>query len=347
MLGCRVRVRKMRPTADHRRQPSSAGCRIVGVLAALLLPGVTRAQTTSLPVGLLWRAAVPCSSQQEVLAEVERTLAGAQGVQVPVAAQADIDKTDAGGWRARLRVDGRGGHNERQLEAVSCGEIVSAVALIIAVIVDGGVVPEAPMLVAAPRANSVAAPVADVAVPARWTSGLVANGAVVGADGVMPMGWYPGAELAFGWTGSRDAALRVRVLMALGYFPTGQVTIAGTDRGGEFWRISAAPRACVSLTRGRFDIGPCLGGELAMMRASGRGPAGTFEATTTKDWSVAATVGALSSWALSARWSVFLRAEALFPFGRSMFVVNPGGTVVYETSAIAGRVGTGLEWRFP
>ena len=140
--------------------------------------------------------------------------------------------------------------------------------------------------------------------------------------------------------------MRLRALIGVGYFPTQRVLEPETGRGGEFRLLSASARLCVSLMRGRFDLGPCLGAEIESMSASGVGPAATFESTASDDVGAGATGGLVSSWNFYRDVALFVRAEGVVPFSRRTFVLQPGAIIVHQTSTIVGRATVGVELRF-
>lgn len=317
----------------------------------LWLLGSARAQPAALPVDLSWHAEAACSSRQEVLAEVERMMAGTRTAPVPVAARVDVEGPDGGLWRAKLTIEARGGRNERQIEAITCGEITDVVAVIIAVAVDGGPTAVPPSSVAGSVVGPAAAPGADevgrasAAGSLSSTSRLIATGAVLVDDGTMPDAPAPGVELALGWTGTAGR-VRLRSLLGFGYFPTQRILEAETGRGGTFRQAAVSARLCGSLVRGRFDLGPCLGAEVERMTAVGLGPAGTFVSFTGSASWASATAGLAASWRFSRGVVLFVRAEGLVPFGRTAFVLEGGGGAVHRTSSVAGRAAFGLELRF-
>ncbi|MGH1348694.1 MAG: hypothetical protein ACRBN8_44545 [Nannocystales bacterium] len=76
-------------------------------------------------VVLEWSAPATCPTSAEVLARVEVGPAPH-----PVLAQAEVAQSD-GGWFLRLRIEGYGGEDVRELEGESCEALADAVALLI------------------------------------------------------------------------------------------------------------------------------------------------------------------------------------------------------------------------
>jgi hypothetical protein len=284
-----------------------------------------------------------------VLAEVDRVLVESHEPRVPTAAHVDVAITMNGRWGAVLRIDARDGHGERQFEADTCGQIASAAALILAVAAENGAPPPAPAVVTeeVPAAVSArrATPEDARGVPPAGGSQIVAAVAGLVDDGTMPRAPAAGIEIALGGSLTFSKG-RLRALAGLSLYPT-QTTAAGS--GGESAKVSllaVSARACALIPRGRFEGGPCLGGEIESMNASGAGPAQVFQpATAHRAWGAVAG-GVHASWNYSHLVAVFARAEGVFSLAQTRFVLTPDNSVVHEPARVVLRAGLGLELRF-
>jgi hypothetical protein len=322
----------------------------VAALLALVTATSGNAHALAGSPDLGWNAPPECPTRDEVLAEVDRVLAGSRETRIPAAANADVAATVNGRWSAVLRINARDGQGERRFEADTCREIASATALILAVTVENGAPPppaqalvheEPPATVSVKRAMPEEARSVP---PARVSQALAAVAGLID-DGAMPRAPAGGMELALGGRLAFSKGY-LRALAGLAVYPT-QTTATGS--AGESAKISlleVSVRACGLIPRGRFEWGPCLGGEIESMSASGAGPAQTFQpASAHRVWG-AAVGGFHASWSTSRLVAVFARAEGIFSLARTRFVLTPDNAVVHEPARVAGRVGFGIELRF-
>lgn len=308
----------------------------------LALAAVAARDARALPetVKLDWNAPPECPAREHVLLDVARVLGDSPANRGPLAVRADVARTGSGRWAAVLSVAGPEGRRERHLEAESCGAVASAIALIVAVSIemDGSPGQKTPpdtlvRAIAAPPGNA----------PARaWQLVTTVGGLIDG--GSLPR-LAGGAEVALG-LGLAAATWRVRALAGIGYFPGQTVIGARVEEGGRFRLLEGSVRACASITRGRFDAGPCLGAEIATMSAEGVGPETTFEPASASGVWGSVLGGAMASWAFSRQIAVFGRVEGLVSVGQSRFVLMPGRVVVHRSSDVAVRGALGLELRF-
>ena len=298
---------------------------------------------------LAWNAPPECPTRDEVLAEVDRVLAGSREARVPAAANVDVATTVNGRWSAVLRINSRDGQGERRFEADTCMEIASATALILAVTVENGAPPPAPAIAHEEEAAAVserrAMPEAARSIAPARASQVVAAVAGLVDDGTMPGAPATGMEIALGGSLAFSKG-HLRALAGLAFYPT-EATAAGS--AGESAKVSlmaVSARACALIPWGRFEWGPCLGGEIASMNASGAGPAQTFQpASAHRVWG-AATGGVHAAWNYSRLVAVFARAEGVFSLARTRFVLTPDNSVVHEPARVAGRAAVGIELRF-
>jgi hypothetical protein len=320
----------------------------VGLAIALLVlmdAEGAAAQPASLPVSLTWSAPADCPSREQVLAEVARVLGGSRQPRISATARVDVARTDRGRWQAALSVDARDAHSERNLEAESCEAIASGAALIVAGAVDGGVPPLAP---------TASPPKAPAAPPAEGGESAPASQLLVTAAGVIDDGTMPpiagGGEVALGWSYATPT-WRVRALASASYFPPETVNLSSGE-GGRFWLLTPSARACASIARGPFDLGPCIGAEIDLMMGSGVGAPTAGEphknSVGTGYWGSA--LGAiLASWSLSRQIALFARADGLALLAQPTFVVSQAGgylSVYSPPSPLAWRAALGVELRF-
>jgi len=162
-----------------------------------------------------------------------------------------------------------------------------------------------------------------------------------------PAGAAPGIEAAAGqsWTTS---TFRLRLTAGTSFFPQKDLGPDQMTFGvpyGRYWMVSFSGRGCLTAVLSRFEIGPCMGGELAFMHASGiNGPT----ARDTQYW--ASVLGsAVAALTVASRVGVFARTDVLFPTTRRSFImVNSQGGIadVYKIPAHAFRAVLGVELRF-
>jgi hypothetical protein len=328
---------------------------VAGLWTLSSLPPL-HAQSAPVPVDLTWQAPPECPSREAVLAEIARLLSPSRNPRIPATATVHVEREQGARWRGALSLEARDSHSERTLETENCDAVAAAAALVIAIAVEGGV-PPPPI---EPASLSPASPPkpqpADRPPPARVTeaspppptSQLVLSAAGVADVATMPSPPAPGAEVGVGWSPT-FSFLRLRALGTASFYPAEGVTSAQSGEGGHFWLFAASARACAGIVRGSVDIGPCLGGEVALMSASGEGHGvpGFRSSDAVGLWG-SALGGVLASWSLSRSLALFARADALLSLDQPSFVlVFPSrNDLVYRPSVWAGRGAFGLELRF-
>jgi hypothetical protein len=333
------------------RPPRARPDKVVGqllgiVLAVLGASAAAYGQPAS--VQIVWNAPAACPSREAVVDEVTRILG--HTVTGPVTlARADVSSDERGRWRAALSIESRGGASERELEAETCPAIASAVALIVAVANERGL-PSEP----APASTSPASMPPHPARPVltRYQSKLLVgvDAAVDGFPGARTIpGFAVGPDASVGWLYA-SGQLRFAVLGTGTYFPPVRASAMGEQ--ADFDLLAAAARACVGVTAGRFDLGPCVGSELNSMRASNiREPAqaGTqtlaFHEASAEWWSLVGS--ALAHWNLSRSFAFAVRTDALVSPSRPVFERSPGTpVVVFRPSLVTIRAALGVEMFF-
>jgi hypothetical protein len=328
--------------------------RLVPAVAAVIFvsgfgPAASAAETER--VAVIWDAPAGCPTSAAVNDEVEKTLAGSLKEVAPVAAAVSVPAPADGRWRATLVVHSHGKRAERQFEAESCGALASAAAVIIALAAEGE--DDGPSTQPAPRRpaeNTIQATPAPAA-PATPESGWNDSGPALLVGGVfdtgtMPGNWAAGIEASAeqGWS---TALWRLRLIAGASFFlpqDMGNPMIANYP-AGKYWMVSFSGRACLTAALSVFEIGPCFGGELAVMHATdiGGGPE-----QDTQYW--AAPLGSgVAAVTVAPKVVLFARADAVFPTTRRSFTMSNtvgGVSDVYKIPSFATRFAAGLELRF-
>jgi hypothetical protein len=320
---------------------------LVGVLLLLLTLGVTaraEASSTLERVELGWHAPPECPSREAVLAEVARALADSREEPVAVVAQVDIAILDNGRWRAVMVIEAREAHDRRQFEAATCAELASAAALIVAVSLEGGAARPA-LASGAARAAPKAARGTEPSRPPTGAWQFVAAVAGLIDAGTMPSVPAGGVELALG-ASHGISKVRLYALAGVEGYPAQTVPVGRNGERGRFSLGAVSARACASLVQGRFAWGPCLGAQIDVMGASGTGPSDSFQSGSVRSSWGAALGGAVASWSVASRASIFARTEAVFSLRQTRFVLSPSNAPVHEPGRVAGRAAIGVELRF-
>jgi hypothetical protein len=330
-------------------------------IVALSFARAAGAQQAVPPLDLTWNAPAECPSRRAVIDEVARLLSVASDPPVSAAVRADVMRDETGRWRATLRVETRDAHGDRTLDAENCEAIASATALIVAVAVEGAAPAqiERPAAVASPpeaAAPHALPPAPTPAAPSRPSpaapprSNFMASTAGVVDDATLPA-LAAGFEVTLGWVYGWST-WRARAMITGSSFP-GQQTITVTDPSGEggsfFTLLAGSGRACASYARGRFDVGPCLGGEIDTMRATGVGAGATFKSFQASGTWGSALGSVIGSWSFARSVALFAHADGLVPLAPPTFVLvrqpSNAHTFVYRPS-VAMRIAVGVEMRF-
>ena len=275
---------------------------------------------------------------------------------VAVTARVDVEQMRPSRWRGLVSLDTDDGRSDRVFEAESCAAVASAAALIIAVTAEGAPSerapgeptphppPPAPAAAPSPMVIQGAPATAAPSRPAPRSELIVGAAAIMDA-GIMPDGPAGGGEVSLG-IGLGRASWRLRASIGGAYFPAQTTKLAAGGEGGRFALLSLSLRACGLAARGRFEAGPCLGGQLDRMSASGVGSSTLFDAEQASGWWGAGLAGAAASWRLSPLLALFARGEAVLTPAERRFVLQPGTVVVHTPSRTAGRAALGIELRF-
>ena len=341
------------------------------VVATLAAAAAASAQGTPSNVDVAWSAPLECPSRAAVLGEVRAILEGGAktGPQSPpppastphpVDARAVVTRTGQG-WHVELAIRSDQGSGERSLDADSCAELASAVALIVALAVDPTrrAAPP-PVADAAPAVEDAAPPAPDAGPPAPPTRAEEAEAdgprIAFGAAGAADFGALPAA--AVGGAVSVAGLYRRARLDARGRIFASQRTgdPSRPAQGVDLSYLGFDARACFAVVatgraaRDGVAISPCLGVDVS--RLSGNGFAGQTGQKTLSGNGVwlGAEGGLLGTWALGSIVALRVGVDLLVPTSRPAFVVlAPDGTTaasLHRPAPVGGRVDLGAELRF-
>ena len=302
------------------------------------------------PVRLVWDAPSPCPNAETVLAQIKRSLGSAPTAREQAVVEAHVSLGEHGRWNATLRTTTRAGSSERALEAESCAAIATAIALVSAVAVEGA---EAPPPATAPPVSPPPTPSTPVPNPphehssAALRSQLLLGADVAANEGVLP-GLRFGGELAGGW-GLRVAPYQLRALASASLFPSTTTGVPGRNgERGIFELWTATARACGTRAFGSIELGPCLGGEMDAMSASGQGTRKSLPSTPLWGSLVGSVLGAVD---IGPAIALFVRVDGVLAPTTPTFVVEVQGAtggpiVVHQPASLTGRGAVGVEVRF-
>jgi hypothetical protein len=325
-------------------------------------------------MALTWHAPRGCPSEARVVAEVAQNLGASGAGPSPFAAVVGVRRTAGARWEASLLFQSREMRAERHFEAESCDAIASAAALVIALWAEGGIdapvtvaaalPPERPLTGVAPAPFEPApspevrpiptivagppSPPAPVVEPGRTRYVLMMNWLV--DRYTMPEAPALGIEVAGGrmWTAAQH--WRLRALGAVSYFPSQHTSFGSSFSPGDVQLFDATSRGCLTFAASRLEIGPCAGGELAVMHGSV--DSGDL-LNPTQLW-LSLLGGAVISWRVYPQVAIFGRGEAVVPTTQRTFIAREGliprdnqaVAPAYTVPAVAGRGAIGIEMRF-
>ena len=343
---------------------------LIASFLAVASGGAARAAQPA-PVALSWDAPEGCPTVDMVLGNVERILAEPGRPHAPVGAAAKVIVTAGAPWQATLILEFAGARTERRFQAESCDAAATAAALILALAIEDRAEAEAfepppfpgiaslPDLPSDPEAPVVRPPDGPTLAhrpsptPPPPTEAPIVHSSrpLWTANGLIDWGTLPnspsgGVEGSIGWRWNAGR-WSLRALGGAAFFPTRELSWSATAGYvyGDFWLMNVGARACLGLTAARFEIGPCLGGELAVMHASGSDNNPWEMASETRPWfSLLGSV--VASLRVSRTVTVSLRAEAAVPTSRPTFGTSRTDRLVYEVPALAFRSAIGIERSF-
>jgi hypothetical protein len=337
------------------------GKRLLLLGAAFIVMGSAARGLAQGPIfDLEWNAPPECPPRESVLAEIARVL-GPASASVPFRARAVVVHDESGRYRGDLEVEARGVQSRRELVGETCDTIASAAALIVGIAIEGdAVLARAHALgnALAPASAPSATSRAEAAAPPSTKEGpehregqpqreRPASGAMIVAAGAMLDGTTmpsvaAGGELTLGWA-YLAPRWRARVVAGGLFFPTQGKAANVQGEGGDFTLVGATARACLSLATARFDAGPCVGGELDHMDASGTGPI-LQQGEAGANWA-SFTGSALGAWHMSPAWDLLARFDVVVSGSQPQFIIaQPNMALVVHQPALATIRGVlGLE----
>ena len=349
----------------------------VVVVAMLCVVAAASAQATAPSVDVTWSAPVECPSQAAVLGEVRSILEGSTVTAHPVDARAAVTRTRKG-WHVELAIRSDQGSGERSLDADSCAELASAVALIVALAVDPtrrALAPAPTPPAPTPPTPPTATPPPDAAPPAI-DAGPSAPSPLrpadvsdeedgprlaIGAAGAADFGTLPSPAL--GGTVSVAGLYRwVRVEARGRIFASQRANdTARPSQGVDLRELGLDVRACFAVletgrtARDGLAISPCLGIDASRVSGSGFGGEGTGTTAATSTLSgtgalLGLEAGVLGTWALGSVVALRVGLDLLVPTSRPAFVVlaadGTTASTLHKPAAFAGRIDLGAELRF-
>lgn len=221
---------------------------------------------------------------------------------------------------------------DKQLAAPRCDDLVTALALVIALAID-----PAAAGAGAPTGAAASSVTATQVAPPRPPRAWTLDGAL---GGLLGAGLTPDPLLA-GSLAARATwpALAVEVAVVAGYDTTQE-----GDASASFTRLTARPAACRLWIRRRLELGGCGHAELGIVRAAGDGIINGRSLI--RLWVAAGAHGEIRWPATGSRGFAQLQIGLAVPLTRDRYRFMPG-VVLHETPLITGWLGLGVGLRFP
>lgn len=374
-LGCYVAEMECRPVVRPLFGPLLA-------LAVLTASGSAHAEDSTPAMDLQWSAPEECPTRERILSDIQTIVGASERVRHEVSAVATVGHEGAR-WSAAVWIRTPDGTGMRSFEADSCTALARAVSLIVALAAsERPVSDEAPSRppVDATKSSGAETPGAgpasmDASAPAERPRSEMPSVQFVpprssGATGPQPSrakvaghsrfavaaglsadsGMLPrpsvGVGLSAAWLVLWPAWL-VRAEAVGSYWPPRRQTApGGPSEGGDFSLVTFGVRACIAARIGRFEVGPCAGGEVDAEWASAFGEAinpGGHAA-----WGTISTEGS-GSVSISRGFLLRLDLGIAAPLARPDFVIDvpaPNPPIGLHRPSVGGRGFLGLEARF-
>jgi hypothetical protein len=299
-------------------------------------------------VELRWAAPPGCPDRSKIDADLARFLAhGAQRDDAPVVIDARVTKDDEK-FVLALSVRASAGAIEKTMRADDCKVLASAVALVVAVLLDPTAVVET-----VERERVAPVPVEPAAEPPKReprtepkpkpkpkpkleVQGLI-RPLVAGSFGPLPRF----GVAAGGIVGVRLGRARIEA-HAIWDAPQ-RARASGVDAGARLDLWALGPRGCFAPRWRTLEVPVCAGGEIGRVRGRGFGLSVSRSARAT--WA-AFTAGATLLW-VPLRWiAVGGGVDAVVALTRPSFVIDDIGRV-HRPRPAGVRIHAGLELRFP
>jgi hypothetical protein len=217
---------------------------------------------------------------------------------------------------------------DKQLTAPRCDDLVTALALVIALAID-------PAAAAAPRVEAVAPPpppLPRTPPPARRLDAALA--------GVLGVGPTPDLFLA-GGVAARAAWPAVAAELAV---VAGRDSIREDGARATFTRFVARPAACRLRGGSRLEVGGCGHAEVGLVRATGEDIINSRGLN--RLWVAVGAHGTLRWPAMPSRGFAQLQLGLTVPITRDRYRFLPG-ILIHETPPLTGWLSAGVGLRFP
>jgi hypothetical protein len=253
-----------------------------------------------------------------------------------------------------------GGETEREVTGDTCEEVVSALALIVALTIDphastsSAVAPPPAPPPADPPAPPPAEPAASPPVPAppadvaparpprepRWRFSVSAEASA--AAGIAPR-WVIGVPLAVHAQSPSRGLLSPSFHLGVQRASSGSIDVDAHGATAAFdWTVGTAD-ACPGRVRyAAFSAEPCLRFEAGTLHGAGGAIAPAREAT--RAWVALGALGR-ASFSLAPPLFVALESGLHLPLTRTTYYFEPN-TTIYRAPAVGGFVGAGVGARF-
>ncbi|MBX3231979.1 MAG: hypothetical protein KIT84_12435 [Labilithrix sp.] len=315
----------------------SVRARIAFAAPLLFAAGVAAADATPPPVRLRWEAPPGCPTEDDVLVQIARMLAGrSRPTDRVVTARV---KQDGERWRVVLETVADGTRSSRELEASSCAALAEASALIVAVSIDPDVALAPAPTTTAPVTNTDAAP--PTPTPTAPPPVPLAPPPLEPPPPTptpTPIRWalHAGAGAAFGILPAPAVAAHVGASAARG--PVGARVdghwLFPADAGDDatFGALRVRALGCFALLAiGRAHLAPCGGLEADVVWGRGRGVTDPRSATAALFAPVVALDGSydLTSWL-----ALGVGGDAALPLQRPSFEL--AGRPVFRVAPVLG-----------
>lgn len=281
-----------------------------------------------------WNAPDGCPSAAAVVEDAEALSGLTLGDTLRV--EATVQALEEGRWSLRLRIESPSGAQVRELEGRSCDELAGVAATLIAVALEAPVEPE-PEVAPEPEPAPEVAPEPEPTrvEPPGWK-------AVFGPTVSLGLGALPGPAAVLSlFAGAERRWFRAEAAADIWLPRDGELSTTGAGGSMQLWTL--AVRSCGVPSAGRLRFPVCGGVQVGQMRGQGQGISAPKRAAL--PWLAAEVTGGLR---VDVHRNVALRADlgVFVPVLRPGFTLDGQGTV-HRAAAVGGKLGAGLELRFP
>jgi len=328
------------------------------LFAVVLSTSRAPAQSTPQPnLALEWRAPEGCPDGAAISDRVRSLLASSDTSTDPVQARGIVIPPVAGGaWQLTLETVQGARTWQRSLSAGSCDELADAGALIIALVIDPNLRPEAATTAEAPPPADVPAlaptatlPAAQAAAPTHDlmserppTRAESETTVHITASALVDSGTLPRAALGGELTGGLGfGPVEVQALGTV--LPEAREVVAQEPaRGGDISLLAGGLRGCYVIEGPELAGLACGGLEAGRIQGSG---VGTMTTDTQSVFWLAGRLGVVGRYRLGGPTAAQLGLEALIPVTRPEFVLENVGSV-HRPAVATARASLGLELHF-